>query len=408
MVDRVSLYRMVSYANSLKTPNPLDNIVQYKNLASRQSKILNTNTMSKETKTDMYNLKEAAKNISYSNKSSSFNGKTVSSKDDAISGTASSYSLYTKHSIEVSEIAKVQANNSIYIKEDESPKLTQGMYSFDITSGNKTSNVSFEVKDEESNKYVLTKVSNTINSSNSGVSAKVVSDDENNTFRLEISGNKTGEKNTFGINDYTGNAASVLGIDKVATVAKDAEYKVDDKEYKSESNIVRLDNGKVNLTLKGVTDGKTAVSVVDDKKAIHKTIDDFAKSINSVVDKINSSKSTSKLSRLTKELSKLSLGNRSKLGDIGISVKNNGSIKIDEEKLTYAIEQDSDSVKRAIGGYDGLAAKAIKIADKTLIGAFDTATPNINAIDFHTYANNQKQPNTIQELFSGIFINQSL
>jgi len=373
--------------------NPTTNLIYGSLVASRYAQKLSASMQSTMSttlsplKSSAYALKTASQTLIETNKSNVFNSRTVSSDNTAITGSAQQGAKAETYKLSVSQIAKAQVNKGTSLSSDNKTSLEKGTHSIKVSYNGKDSIVSFDVKEEQTNKETLSNMASAINQSKTGVTAKVVTDEKSKTSYLEITGKETGAKNSFSITDVSGNAVENTGIDKIETNSRDSEYKVDGKEFTSSSNNVSLDNGKVNLTLNNITQKEATVTVKEDKDKIEDSVVKFVSSYNNVIDNLTNSDSLIGKDKAIKDIKNLSSYNKSSLSDIGISTNSDGSLSVDKEKLETAIEKDPSKVKRLFNGFDGIATKSQKISDRILTSSVASSNSGIYGSDYSSFQN---------------------
>lgn len=413
MVSLTSLNNMISYMSNFQKTNSASDVFatdfnsrQFQQLVNKiQEQSLPTSV---SFRTSAYELKASAQDVLASNKNAQINSKKVSSSSSAVEGTADNGASVDKYSVKVSQLAAAQTNSTASLKSTDVTKLSEGSHTFTVTSQGKTTNVTFSVKEGDTNKESLDKMAKAINGSNSGVTAKVVNDEKNNTSRLEITGKETGEKQTFELKDLTGDAISTLGADKVSQTAKDAKYTIDGEEKTSSKNQVTLDNAKVKLTLKAVTSKEETVEVKNDKSAIKESIMNFVSDYNKAIKNSAGDEQAASVTKFNKELKGISNSSKGQLYGIGITVASDGTMTVDEDKLVKAIDEDSSKVKRAVGGLEQIASKTVKVADKAVKGSYEAGSSTSSLSDYKTYFKNGTSTKYLQNLSRGSFIDTIL
>jgi len=358
-----------------------------------------------------YELKSASEDLVASNKSSAFQSRVASSDASAaVTATAESGAKTQTYKISISQTAQAQTNKGTALSSDSKTTLEEGTKSIKISSGEKNTTVSFKVEAGQTNKDVLTDMATAINNSSSGVTAKVVNDEKSKTSYLEVTGNDTGAKNTFSISDVSGNAVETTGISKIETESKNAAYKIDGKDYTSSSNNISLDNGKVNITLKDVTKKETTVTVAQDKKAIEDSISSFVKSYNKSLSASSSSDSIIS-QKLGSQLKSIVSSRQNSLDSIGINVNSDGSLEIDEEKLSKTLESEPDKVKQIMGGSNGVASKTKSLSNRLLVSSsLDTSGNTLYNSDLSSfsYLKNASTNSFVKTQSAGLFVNMLL
>ena len=164
--------------------------------------------------------------------------------------------------IGVSQLATAQINTGKSLAKGNAADggFTAGINRFSIQTGNGSRFLSVDVKAGDTNSDVLNKMADKINFAQAGVTAKTVTDDKG-ASRLMITANKTGSMQEFSLKDVSGNAVAVAGANQVSTAATNAAYTVNGIKRSSQSNVIALDNGKVEMTLKKVTDSQETAKI---------------------------------------------------------------------------------------------------------------------------------------------------
>lgn len=402
------------FSSSFSGASPITNLLYGGAVASRYTQKLTDSfktamsTNLSSLNSNAYQLKSSSQNLIETNKAGVFQAKSASSDNANIAVTAQSGAKNSSYKISVSQTAQAQVTKGTAVASDSATSLEAGTHSIKISSEDKTSTVSFTIKEGQTNKEALSTMADAINKSGSGVTAKVVNDEKTKTSYLEVTGKETGEKNKFSITDLSGSAASNTGIDKTGAAAKDAVYKIDGKEYTSSSNNISLDNGKVNITLKGTTEKETQIKVAENKDAIADGIEKFASSFNNMVEALSGSDQMIGKEKALRDLSNLQSYNRSSLSEIGITANSDGKLTVDREKLEKAIEKDPSKVKRLFNGVDGLASKAQKISDRVLTSGKVAGSYNNDFNSLQSYLNLSGKNRFSQNMFRGLLIDKLL
>ena len=178
-------------------------------------------------------------------------------------------------------------------------------------------------------------------------------------------------------NSYSLNAADVYGIKEGARELL-SSYESTRKEFNEDFSSLMSDLskatknlrstnfnvGKDALTKSEVTttdkDGKTTTGtkteMSDELKTAVKNVKDFVSSYNDAVSFMKDNASISKRMGRVSEMFADTAYRASNYQSIGISVGKDGSLSVDEERLTNAITSSPDKVSRILG-QDGLAGK---------------------------------------------------
>ena len=295
----------------------------------------------------------------------------VTSDSAALTAVAKDKATPGSYQISISKLASSQENTGTSFNANGNAMASGfalGNNSFKLTYGNTTKSLDFNVTASDSNKTVLTNLASTINQAKAGITAKVVDAVAGGvtTSKIILSTDKTGTDQAFSLTEETGNVISLSGADKRTTESGNAQYSVNGEARTSQSNIVAIDNDKVAFTLKTVTSQPVTATVQSDNRSILNGITNFAKSYNETLNALRDN-SDIMSTHQGQKLSRLVSDNRTQLADIGITVKSDKTIAVDTVKLEKAINNNFDSVSKAIGGVSGLGSQTAKMAESVLL-----------------------------------------
>ena len=209
----------------------------------------------------------------------------------------------------------------------------------------------------------MTDISKKINESGAGVKSSVV-ESADGKVSLQIEGEKTGKDNGFKIEDKNGDMAAKAGLKNVTQMAGDAKYKVDDKEFTSATNEIKLDKDRVNVSLKAV--GETKITVGENKEATASAIKKFVQSYNDTVNKLNENSTNENAAKMSSDLTRVAKNMKASLDNVGIQVSDQGLLSIDEEKLKVTLDKNPNQVKNILSSDTGLGKKVEKIATEAI------------------------------------------
>lgn len=141
-----------------------------------------------------------------------------------------------------------------------------------------------------------------------------------------------------------------------------------------------------------------------DSSAIVSAVKDFADKYNNTVDTLQDNSDLVN-KRLLKNLTQAASDNKSRLGDIGITINKDKTLTVDTDKLEEAISEAISSnlsgVKTTLGSTSGLASKVAKVSTNTLAQPMAAMVNSNNYVDQLT-KNSQYQA-LINQYFSSIF-----
>ncbi|MBM7865989.1 flagellar filament capping protein FliD [Heliobacterium gestii] len=284
----------------------------------------------------------------------------------AVAGTAAKHAAFAAYNVGVSQVAKAQENTGSAFTATAlsgDAGFAAGTNKFTITGNGVSRSVAVDVSAGDTAKTVLQKMADAINNAAAGVTAQVVNTTSGGVAKsqLKLTGQKTGTDNAFTITDTVGSLVSASDADNQTTTAQNAQYTVNGAAFTSQSNEVKLDAGKVNLTLKATTVGDVAVKVGYDNGAITDEINGFVKSFNSTSNVLQ--KNASLLSStLSRGMDRYVSDSRNELKDMGITVTSGNQLKVDADKLKSALADNPNRVEETMAGYSGFAYKVGQFA----------------------------------------------
>lgn len=231
----------------------------------------------------------------------------------------------------------------------------------------------------DSSNNTLEGIRDAINAADAGVTASIVSDGSDTPYRLVLTSDSTGTESemtvTYTGTDSTDQASSLFGYDgstgnMTETVqALDAELTINGIAISSQSNTVEDALQGVTLSLSATGSSQT-LTIAQDTDAILEAITTFVDAYNDYVTTVDSLTSydsatdtagellgDSTTRRISSELSSdlysaIGSGTYSYLSQLGISLEVDGTLQIDEDALTSALEDDADAVSQFFIGTD--------------------------------------------------------
>lgn len=307
---------------------------------------------------------------------------TMSSDTATFTATATSAATRGNYSVEVVGLAKAQKLSSAGYASASTAlgagdvTMSVGGKSFTVTLG--TSNNS------------LSDLKNAINnaSDNSGVTATLIT--ENGGTHLLLTSNDSGVANAVSV------ASSLISLSETQA-AQDAHVRIDGYDVYSATNTVTDAIEGVTLNLLGAAQGSTkTLTLAFNNSAATSAIQSFVGAYNSAVSTMSSLTRYDVSSKTAAPLNGDAMvrgaqsslrgiigssidgaGGFQYLSQLGITSNADGTLTVDNDKLSTAIASDSSSVQKLFGNSGGLAAQlnaAIDhlIGDDGLIDARDT------------------------------------
>lgn len=312
--------------------------------------------------------------------------KAAVGDSSVLSASAGIGAVAGNYQIEVSSLAQnqklVSAGYSSASATIPTGTLTIDLGKFDGTTYTADSSRTVNITIDSTNN-TLTGLRNAINASGAGVTASIIDDGSANPARLVISSKDTGTANTMRLSglsgfDFNPTAASSL---EQKTPATDAVFTVDDIPITKSSNTITDAIQGVTLNLSKTNVGSpTTLTVSEDTDTLKSKVQAFVKAYNDVtgaIKKVTAYDATTKTaaalngdstvrnvatqlrSILGNSLSAAS-GGFSRLSDAGISFQKDGTLAIDDTKLSSALtdpNKDISGLFATSGGVTGFAAQ---------------------------------------------------
>lgn len=304
---------------------------------------------------------------------SAFSAHSVSSSDTGIlNATATGSAVAGSYKIEVTQLASaLKASSGAFA--DSSAKVGTGTLT--IAVGGQTMNLSIDGSNNS-----LASIRDAINkaSDNPGISATIVTGTDG--AHLVLSGTRTGAANGFTVSSSGGDGGlSALDYDAsagsgnhlaVITAASDALYTIDGLAANSAGN--SISTAIDGLTLNLSTLGTSTVTVANDPSKATSALSNLVNTYNSFVgiyQNLTKYDATTKtagamigdatLNGINSTLSRIIGGsaNGATLSSIGISLQVDGTLKLDNDKLSAALADGGKQVSDLFGGDNGFSAQ---------------------------------------------------
>lgn len=304
---------------------------------------------------------------------SAFNAHNVtSSATDVLNATATGTAVAGSYKIEVTQLASaLKASSGAFT--DSGTQIGTGTLT--ITVGGQAMNLSIDGSNGS-----LASIRDAINkaSDNPGVSATIVNGTDG--AHLVLSGTRTGAANGFMVSSSGGDGGlAALNYDASASsgnnltvinAASDALYTIDDLAANSAGNSIStaIDGLTLNLSTLGIS----TVSVADDPSKATSALTNLVNTYNSFVgiyQNLTKYDATTKtagamigdatLNGINSTLSRIIGGsaNGASLSSIGISLQVDGTLKLDNDKLSAALGDGGKQVGVLFGGTNGFSAQ---------------------------------------------------
>jgi flagellar hook-associated protein 2 len=275
-----------------------------------------------------------------------------SSNSSLVTATADGTALLANHQITINSLA---TTSSFFTNTLATSSTTVGQGSFDIqVNGAKTASITVD-----STNNTLDGVAKAINAANAGVTASVIVDTKG--ARLSILSSSSGAAGEVSLANNTTNLTF-----NQAVVGKDASLSVDGIAISSGSNLVKGVIPGVTLSLLGADpNSSVSLGITPDVSQASAAIQSFVTNYNTAIQLVNAQSvydPTTKFSQPLSGDSSLSLVQQqlysgiaysttatnngiNSLSSLGITVNNDGTLTVDNTKLTSALTTQNSDVQ---------------------------------------------------------------
>lgn len=299
-------------------------------------------------------LLNAADELVLSNPSGVLNNRAVnSSNTDILEGSVSNSAADDVLNVRVDQVATKQINETFAFRGSFTNSFTPGQSTLSILINSIEYTVQVDVRSTDINEDVLRQIAGSINFSSAGAHVRAeVTQVDGDFYQVRIESKKTGEGAAFDVFEQGGGLVTETGLNRIAVPAQDARVLIDG-DFKSFSrNIATVATG-VTLDLKRIALSNVRVSVGGNTSTGPDAMRRFVTGFNSVLDflDVGVSLNGNVSSRLRSAASARGEG----LAEIGITIGENGRLRLDEERFVTALEKFPERVQERIGGTTGLA-----------------------------------------------------
>lgn len=380
---------------------PLDNLLTQIEASERNNLVpITTKQKNNTAKISAYgsiksSITELQKTVQALKQTKTFAPTTATTSGTGVSVAAGSGAVAGSYQVKVNTLAAAHnvATENFASKTDPisgSGKLTIGVAGKDV-----------DIDIAEGS--TLETIRNQINNSDAGVSATIINTgDSTNPYKLSISSKTTGTDNQVSVSFAgTGDLQTKLndsahgGTISEVQAAANAEIEVNGISITSQSNTLEEAIGGVTMTVN--TAGSTqTVSVAKDTGAVKTSVQAFVDAYNAYIKTTQTTTSfnddptlSGKLlgdstlrnikSSISDVLNTAQTGEYQIMAQFGVKLNVDGTLAVDDEKLTKAIETNGDAVTEFFTGTDGFATRMDKKLTNILSteGPLETATAGL-------------------------------
>lgn len=370
--DLRTLEKQNSYTSAIKAPG-----ISYKNSLTEQinrSSLQKVSEFDASFKADLKALHSEAKKLAAAD-SGVYDSRKAVEQSAAFDVTAKDGATIGNFEVKIDQIATAQVNKS-EAKAATSQIAQDFSGSLEIKQGQTSTKLDLSLQEGESVSESYLRIAKQINSANTGVKASVKTDDQGYS-QLVLQSKETGTSAGF---EVSGSFADQLKLGQNQSEAKNLKFEIDGKAQESQSNTVSLDKGKLTLTAKTVNEQAEEVDVEASSSSVVSSLKTFADSFNKFIeDQKNTDNPLTKsiIKQFTNTVSK----SLDQLNLEGIELES-GKIKIDETKLSQAVESKTDDLKSKLTKFDSMASNLVRKTEQVLEMPLKDVSPNYSS---HNY-----------------------
>ncbi|MBR3308012.1 MAG: hypothetical protein IKI75_12265 [Lachnospiraceae bacterium] len=319
-----------------------------------------------------------------------FNQKTAFSSDPSVaevrgSLNGSSGSEEPENiTLELRQLATPQKNEGRFLPENERD-IPPGNYSFDVATGSSKYELQFSIGDGDTNRDIQNRLARLINNFKLGLTAQVEQDGLGNSA-LIISSRSVGDRSDsgghFNISDEeTSQQAGIvdyLGIRRATEEGADAVYSINDEYFTSPGNEVRI-NDSYDVRFKEAAPGRPVTigykpdveSMKDNIISLAGSYNNFIRATAEYVDR------QPRTNLLVRDMKINSAYYTRALSGMGVSQEEDGTIKVDEEKLAESLK--SGDTEEGLGTLRDFTKFALRKAGQVQLNPMDYVDKRIVA-----------------------------
>ncbi len=280
--------------------------------------------------------------------------------------------------IEVHSLATAQENKGNPLPSNKPATLTPSTYSFDVGINGMNYEFQFSITEGETNREVQDRLARLINNSGIGLSAGIEEDGEYSSLNVssEATGLSAGRDYVFSISDdktsKSKGAVDYLGIGDVTVTPSNAHFSLNGEDREAYSNNFTVAK-TFELNLKGISEeGKpVTIGIKTNSETVTDNVTKLVGSYNSFLKAVSTyyeSQSRSKV--LANEVKSIGTYYSNILGDIGVSIADDGSLDIDAEKLDSAANSAID-IQKTFGGIKDFSNSLLRKSNQVALNPME-------------------------------------
>ena len=310
-------------------------------------------SLSAEKQDRVINIKEAALTLkdvaqSFNDKESEVYSKKmlISDNEDSVSGELRGGdvgSLPDELEIQVKNLATNQVNRGEFLPSNRR-YFSTGNYNFTMDTVNSSLHFNLNIELSDNNYDIQSKIANSINNRNMGITASVITDGKDNSA-IEIATNDTGRPGTddglyfsFSVNGNDYDIVSDLGLNNVVTKPDNSSFVINGETHAAATNNISV-NQVITLDFHSVSDKPVKIQFAPDMDSVMNQVDSFVEAYNNLVD-LSDSAAESKIGRrnLLNDISAIVEKHRSELESAGLSISEDNHLIKEESLLIQSLK----------------------------------------------------------------------
>lgn len=324
------------------------------------------------------------------------------SSGDFLNATVSSDAPACNYQVEVVSLARVQKDVSQGYADKAARDFGTGSLTLTVGDNGPTT---IEITEENNSLEGITKA---INEAGAGVSAAIINDGTESPYRLILTGKAVATGFSLDASGLAGGNSEVPDL-LTTQPARQAHIRVDNIDIYADSNTLTEAVPGVTLDLLQAEEGATTnISVSLDKNAVKQKVKDFVNGYNTVVSFITGQSKMggsaggvlggdSGLNSIKRHLQTMlservaTSGSFSSLTQLGLKTERDGTLTLDDEMLSSAVDEHMESIEKLFAGEGETKGVATRFqeylegltssTDGFLVGRKKSVDSNIKRID---------------------------
>lgn len=310
--------------------------------------------------------------------------------------------------VEVESLSEPQVNTGRFLPSSDM-NLAAGQYTFTVGVEDSFYSFQFNVAAGSTNKELQSKLSDFINKTKVGLSARVIT--KGTTSAMEIRSKANGTKNPDGISfefedtkkpdDSLYGIVRHFGLDRVASPAVNTAFRVNGVYMETSEREYVLNNG-IKIDFHGTTDKPTKISLVVDDAPVAEKVSGFVDRFNSFLDFVREgAKERRSSKKLLFEMNNVLERYKGQFAEIGLKVNDDGKFEADNEAMVTAIR--NGSMEKFFGPESNATAGLLRRLADVTINPMDYIDKTV--ITYPNTAVRQPYSPYVTSVYSGLMYN---